>query len=79
MITDLRESLVSLKQELKAQHILEVSSVTIGMSEEESLDIIVEEVNMLEGLLGKSHTNFKKWEGAKLVARLESTINEMKD
>ena len=76
-ITNLRDALVEIKKELQEKNLIQVSQISKGKNDTESLAIIIEEVNDLEKMLGQPQTNFSQWKGALLVSKLENAIQEL--
>ena len=58
VITELRNSLVLIKQDLEGRIMIDDTSVLPGHDETHSLEIMTNEVNQLEKLLGLSITDF---------------------
>lgn len=79
IITELRTEALKLKL-LKSNQSIATSSVVIerGVTDEQSLLIISKVVNDVEILVGKQPTDFRKYDGAKLVRKISSTIDRLK-
>jgi|GEM_PF-5827465 len=77
IVTNLRNSIVDKKTALKEKHLVGSLKIAIGENEEQSLAILVTELNQLEALLGKNKTDFADLSGAKLVQKLNVVLKNL--